>query len=369
MSYYAQTSQVNTADTAAWLKELELFDFPKWCRAPIDALEYATYNLKAVRKKRQDCSSMEAWISNGEAIEANELYSLVTVTSSFFAWLFTKPGSDWLLDLFGISEIQPHHGFAYQCNNVRIGKATDSNIRIFNKSAINRYQEPAYETTGAIDAMKQILFKVYAHKANKAPMLASDGMWRWTLSCLRNWFTEPVDKVTPYPKGDRINGMQWARNFKDPERPSETMWSVIEETEKYHPRAYRIEQRGGVLWCGRTAIRSISKDEDDYHQGVAAIRSGQLRIDEETLIRKIHNTYRCNSCDRVLCCTDKMQRAQNEKLCDSCFGKHVETGSRDTLSNCTYSECSGCPNYIRNTDDLKNLKYQLDEDYAFPVKS
>ncbi len=148
------------------------------------------------------------------------------------------------------------------------------------------------------------------------------------------------------------------------------MWSVIEMTEKYRPRAYRIEQSGGVVWCGRQQIATEPMDQFDYKEGMGAIRLGHLNITEERLVERIRENYLCESCGRVICCVTTVSGRDREKeqLCDNCFGTQVESGHRHTLDNCSYKECFECPHHIRSGDDLRNLKHQLKQDYHWPVQ-
>jgi hypothetical protein len=236
---------------------------------------------------------------------------------------------------------------------------------------VTRYCEPAYEETGAVQSMKDIIYKANKKKV-RSPKIPSDSLWKWALTALLHWFTEPADKMLPYTNPHRINGSQWARNFKDPESPNETMWSCIEMTDKYNPRAYLIKQNGGVVWCGKSSISSEPLDVFDHREGVKAIRLGVYNSTEDEHMRRVMKNYRCSCCERVLCCVTEMRTTQGgpELLCDNCFGTTVERGDRNTLDNCTYTECGEqcCPNFIRGVDNLKNIKRRLAADYSMPVR-
>lgn len=348
-----------------WNNEFAQFDFPSWCYPPVDAWDYMLAEYKKMRKLHQQST-----------IQPNEKYSLRVVSFSFFAWLFSEDGTQWLLNLFGIEEVKPHAGYRYwfggkphTSEGTLIGKETESSIRVYTKNSINRFAEPPSEQDGAIDEMKTILVKVYKHKRAKAPKFPTPGMWNWLLGALRNFFTEPADKHWPYSKPDRIHGIQWAQQVKDPECPSSTMWDAVTETEKFHPRAYRIEQRGGVIWCGRTHIYTEPMDAFMYREGIKAIKRGDVNFDEDELGNLIKNDFRCESCDAIIPCVSKAQGPQGsvERLCENCFGSQ-ENGSHSALDNCTYTECYQCPNFIRTPDDLKNLKQTLGQSYDFPVR-
>lgn len=358
----------NQEEMKAWLQELESFDFPEYSHPPVDAWDLAICEYKRRREMHQR-----------DSVEPNEYYSFQVICHAFFAWLLSKEGSLWLLELFGIEEVAPHHGYRYWFGGAGhttgaqlIGDETDSSLRIFIKKQANRFMEPPSETPGTIAQMKNILFKMYKYRDKRAPMYPTEGMWKWVLGALRNWFTEPVDKQWPFPKSDRINGMQWAKQFKDPWSPTAPMWNVISMMDTYFPRVYRVEQRGGVLWCGRTKIFPQPRDIFDAKEGRKAIARGDLNISTERLYEKIQKHYTCDSCGRVLCCVDDpvvhSSRDRSESLCDNCFGIQVESGDRETLDNCTYSECYECPNFIRSSDDLKNLKSRMGQQYRWPVQ-
>lgn len=354
-------TQEDQREADAWIREWGYFDFPSFCAPPVDLWDYTVADYK------QKCRR----VHQSTPLLKSEWYSLITITHSFFGWLHTPEGTGWLFKLFRIEEVPAHHGYRYYFNKTHlISEANESNLRIFIRHAIKRWQEPAYEEPGAIDQLKKIMRKAFIRK-NCNPKFASDAMYRWVLTTIRNWFSEPVDKHFPFEKMDRVSGLQWAQAHKDPWSPNDTMWSAISETEKYHPRAYRIEQRGGVLWCGRGSITAEPLDKFLYKEGMRAVRAGAVNFGENGVIERISEDFKCSSCDRVVCCTSKSRgpRGEGEQLCDNCFGTQVETGDRDTLDNCTYAECYQCPNYIRDADDLKNLKRRMGAGYdEWPIK-
>jgi len=412
--FYAQTHDPKPPDLReyeSWLRELLQLEFPKWSPFPPDAWDHLLseyrnmqqkpppqiYNIKTgLPVERMDPEHYFPLSRNvGRYFQAliephnnkilvdgmppNAIYSLIVITRAFFTWLMGPNGTEWLLKIFRIEEVEPHHGYRYwyggrpRSNEATlIGEETDSTLRIFLKHSITRYCEPAYEEPGAVEGMKTLIQKANLKKV-RAVKIPSDAIWKWALTALMHWFTEPADKTLPYANPHRISGAQWARNLKDPESSSDTMWSCIEMTDKYSPRAYRITQNGGVVWCGKSSISSEPLDVFDHREGVKAIRLGVYRSTEDQHMRKVMENYRCSSCERVLCCVTKIQGHRGgpeELLCDNCFGKQIERGDRDTLDNCTYTECGEqcCPNFIRGVDNLKNIKRRLAADYSMPVR-
>lgn len=370
-SFNYQTASAPTKDEVAmWTRELQLLShrppnsgavseterrgwgFPDSLRPPPDCYEFIAANLKRTMGTRLT-----------EPLRPELRFVLLSTLMTYFAWLRGKEGTRWLLHLYGIQVVQPHPGYAYFYENERLTEP-EFGLRIYHIDSSERTLKSPVDYYGAALAgeLKTLLENRRGPSQRPLPH-ASDSMWQWVGSFVRNWLTETKPDTTwPTTKPDRISGYLWAKGLLRPGSQSDFVWNVIGQAEVYRDqdRLYRIQKpaylerfengvrrkmqpdQPGVLWTDRKKMRTVPLDELDQHLGISA--------------QDAEAKYRCKSCSRVMCCTTG---SPHDRLCMNCRGTQLEHGDRPSLGWCRYRECRNCPEHLRNGDDLFNLLSRL----------
>ncbi len=148
-------------------------------------------------------------------------YSILTTLFAYSAWLRSEEGTRWLLALYGIEIISPHPGYAYYYEGERLVEP-QYGLRIYNIDRSARTAKSPDEFCGLALVIKlKELLERRRGPSQRPPLHASDGMWRWMGSLLRNWLTETKpDLHWPTSSSSRIAGyfsgraMYFARTAK-----------------------------------------------------------------------------------------------------------------------------------------------------------
>lgn len=319
---------------------------------PVDCYDYIAANLKRLWKVRLD-----------DPFRPEAKYSLLATLTTYFAWLRTEPGSNWLLSLYGVRILRPHPGMAYLHQGERLVEP-NFDLRIYDVDPMYQSAKAPDEAYGArlYDKLRQMLDDARG-PASHPTKHAGDGFWKWVGTYLRNWLIEKEpDRDWPTPKPDRIAGFTWAKGVLRPDSQTQYQWTILGQLDVHRDtRIYRIQrpayeirrignidrkvppQNPGVLWLGRGAIAAVPLDDFDHHEGVS----------HET----VEARYRCASCGSIRCCTTDIGRGQ--RLCMNCKGTQIESNDRPSLGWCQYRECRKCPEHLRDVEDLINLVSRL----------
>ena len=332
---------------------------------PVDCYDFVSANAKKeIEQIRLD-----------KPLRPEVKYSLLTCLTVMFAWLQTQRGAAWLLHLYGIREVQPHHGYGYFYDG-EIIMAPKFWLRIFSKDMTERTGKTPteYYGEGIYDEWKKILEMRRNPGMDTKLQHPSDGMWKWVASFFRNWLTEVrPDTSWPHTKHDRISGYLWAKNaqrldWAGAPIQTELRWGVIDKMHDLTSaaRLYRIQNpawiekvnttgeiiriqpdKPGIWWVPQNSnkMRVVPLDEYEKHMGQPA-----QAVDEK---------YRCTSCGNVMCC---VLGEGSDRLCMNCKGVQTESGARPSLSLCRSHECRMCPQYVRSGDDLIQLISRLNAD-------
>jgi hypothetical protein len=290
-------------------------------------------------------------------------FSIVSTCMAHFLWLRTKAGAAWLLRFFGIEEVKPFwSGYAYIYVDPSTKAASQITqdcgleLRIFTRRERD-FNPPITEDHDATTEEMQKLLNRYRDPTAVEPAAnAAPEMYHWVSEQLRNWFAEPTpNKNWPTQKPNRISGIQWARNLKRSD--SVLFYDALDKIELYKDRAYRIKDpnskdpTGGFFWTGSANMRLIPLP-DFYRQGGMAEH-------------QIENLFRCYSCGKMRPC---LPTTNDQKLCCSCYGTHIERDERPTLNLCLMRECVACPAHLQSLSDLINLKNRLNRAIPNPIQ-
>jgi len=348
---YESASPPNAEQQRFWNNELSLlkgFQQP----VPVDCYEYVAANFK---REVANCRL-------NEKLTLDYKYTLLSTLMTTFEWLRTKDGTEWLLKLYGIEQVEPHPGYSYFYEGSRLVEPEFS-LRIYTSDRTQRIAMSPfeyYEKEALVVKMKDLL--EYRRGRSDTPARhASDGMWAWVGSYVRNWLAETkADTTWPTTKPDRISGYNWAKGLMRAGSQTERVWNVISQLELHQERVYRIQKPAyverfdngirrqvqpespGILWAGRAKMRTVPLDELEKHMGVAPA--------------VVEQRYRCASCGNIRCC---ISGGSQDRLCMNCRGVQLETESRPSLEWCRYRECRNCPEHLRNAEDLLNLANRL----------
>jgi hypothetical protein len=132
--------------------------------------------------------------------------------------------------------------------------------------------------------------------------------------------------------------------------------------ELYKDRCYRIEdERGGIIWAGPKDMVAVSAP--DYIK--QRRERGEDQRPERVVEDEIRGIYECATCHQIRPC---LTVTGSHKMCCHCFGSTVEKDQRPTLDLCMTKECKSCPMWVRERDDLNNLKTRLNRPVQFPVQ-
>src|SRR5579859_4584783 len=331
--------------------------FENHLRPPIDCWEFVVASLK------KKCGARLT-----DRLLPGVKFSLLTTLTTYFAWLRTRAGTEWLLALYGIFIIPPHPGYAYFYQGERL-VPPQFDLRIYEVDTSSRTaQTPA--DYGGPKLLEWLTTTLESRRGpsskddrDKPPPMPNDNIWRWVGETLRNWLMEKEpDREWPHRKPDRISGYVWAKEILRPGSQTDYVWAVLGKAEVYRDsRLYRIQnpayeerleggvrkkvppRNPGLLWVDRKDMRVVPLDDLDQH----------LRVAPQT----IEARYRCKSCGQLRCCTT--EKGSRDRLCMSCRATQLESGDRQSFLWCQYSECRNCPEYLRSPEDLINRISQL----------
>jgi hypothetical protein len=325
---------------------------PKRLMPPVDCVDFVSAIFK----------SEVAECSQTAFLRPEVKFSIVTLCAAHFLWLATKSGAEWLLEFFGIEEIEPHPGYIYyyqpkadQPQYFELSERTGMRLRIFQRCERNMEPPIPNANSPVIAQMKSLLEKARApepYVPKEEPFKhGATGMYYWVSGQIRNWFLEPTpNRDWPTKKPDRISGPQWAKSVKRDE--INLRYAALEKIDQLGSRAYRIEDaNGGVIWSGAANIS---------HPPVTDMMR-QLKEPEH----KIDDLFRCSSCGHIRCCVT--MTGTSGRMCRHCIGAFLEKDERPTLHFCTYRECKACPDHLKDSQELINLTTKLNRELDFPV--
>lgn len=329
---------------------------PEW-RAPRDAVEYvlACYREKALGMHVHDPNHRDF-----EPLHPMYYWSFVTICLAHFLWFrTTKSGFNWILNFFGVQEVDPFYaGYRYlwvppkggdpqhlpppvyqEQRDGTLALAGGICLRIFRPWETDHTAPIPQEKSPSIDDMKEILGKVRSPRADREIRWPDDDIFVYVSQFIRNWFAEDVRRDWPSYRDDRISGPHWVKTLE--REPGVPFFSGLAYCAKFNGRAYRLEDPDkNICWAPWDQMRLVPNIDLDRLDGYT---------DEQ-----IQETYYCNSCRATRTC---VPFTRSGHMCCHCYSLQRDPPDRPTLERCSMNrECRACPDRIDSNSELVNIK-------------
>lgn len=399
-SINANATDIPTEDDLAyWTNEIAAYEYhPPNPGVPSDRVEYGGWGIPPDRLAPKDAVDYVLGKYREEeldlyhhdprdeykytAIHPMYKWTIISAVWAHFLWFRTKPGAAWILQFFGVQEVEPFYSACiYQWVDPRQeelhtlkppefdqdGRMKPGFVKLQIFRQWERVVHPACpgETTRGKDTPFDQMTKLL--EQYRDPLARDPGEWKekvfnWVSEKIRNWFLEPSadDRWPTYRRG-RLSGTQWVRALERSQ--GKPFYEALSKIAKYQHasyrnksviRAYRIQDaNGGVHWCAGSEMRIIPKL--DYHQ-----------IQKDLTDDQLESEFGCKGCRHRRTC---VPHSGSEGFCCHCYAQQIEQGTHmPTLDLCTMiPECKNCPDRIDSNTVLINLKQKWNRGPSSPI--